>query len=862
MIVMIARMVILWALIILSPLAYILGVIPQTQSYASQWWDKFGKHVVVAPVMVFFLWLAFATMGTGNMIRSIGIVVDNTTLTEAAPMAVSISRVSTWENMSNFAVAVVFLFIGIQITQQLGVVGGSLLGSAVNFATSAVKIASGYALGRAAVRGAANLGKKAAVGTGRLGLAVTKGVAKNVPLVGGNAWKRRGTVIAGKAKDYKERFNMWRDSGAEALDRKGKEKGGIGKAWRWALSSAIQSGKFADKKAENWKDIGEEAAKQHENLLSTSSTKGGDRVLTMRVKTQKTEERKKVKGEQKYAEREQVLLGEKVDSKYAGDSEQMKEWQKTIMQAGIKADQIKVGLNQMKETQKGEQLRDWQRDPSTITDDEEKKDAEKFQGKEASIAKGKEALIMAQTAINQLQADRDRAGSKTEADMLLELKRLVAKNDRTVEETRRMADLQAFAVRQQKLAKTQAESSVYKDVVGQGDEGRRFKAQKDFVTSAEGVPLIGELDKVKAELAQDKFNYQKDRDLSEAKAKDEARFAKTGVKTTEYFDETNARYDKIREDRMLAGGFDKVKSRAGLFASEIVKMKKLIDDPSTSAEDRDRLNSQRSEAQKDLADLRVGAMARGQQFTGATRNEAFEALAGGDDIRLRLYKKVFSYTNEPTEKNLVKKQALELSSLLGELVVPTKAHVADAWSKLEALKGKAFTEHLVDSLNKEAEKGSAGDAGVFMINKDGKALPTDLTDPSGEGARYLDNKREWAISQAKYGGGEGVFGSMDYINGEFRIFSQKTQEMIGKMFSGLTSNNVGRVDQNVIESLVVALNNAKSSGERNSVYEVVFNNNVDSKALPLILNRLAESKKMNAAIKRELEGYIRAHIVP
>jgi hypothetical protein len=85
---------------------------PQTESYAKQWWEEFTKHVIVGPVLVFFLWLAFATLGNGKVAEDIGIsnnfrqgsdvvcsVLGKDSNSCSSGQKVSISEISTWENM-------------------------------------------------------------------------------------------------------------------------------------------------------------------------------------------------------------------------------------------------------------------------------------------------------------------------------------------------------------------------------------------------------------------------------------------------------------------------------------------------------------------------------------------------------------------------------------------------------------------------------------------------------------------------------------------------------------------------------------------------------------------------------------------
>ena len=172
LVVMLNRLVMLWVLIILSPLAYLLNALPQTKSYAQEWWSEFGKHVMVAPMMVFFLWLAFAALGSGNFAGpDLNLSLEGQQETAAAigggQTSVSINQVSTWENMANFFIAIAFLMAGIERVQKLGVRGGSATQSAIDFGKKVGTIASGYAAGRWLVGKGADIGLK---GAGKAGM--------------------------------------------------------------------------------------------------------------------------------------------------------------------------------------------------------------------------------------------------------------------------------------------------------------------------------------------------------------------------------------------------------------------------------------------------------------------------------------------------------------------------------------------------------------------------------------------------------------------------------------------------------------------------------------------------------------------
>ncbi|TSC64346.1 MAG: Uncharacterized protein G01um1014106_158 [Parcubacteria group bacterium Gr01-1014_106] len=54
----IIRVVVLYVLLILSPLGFVASILPRTAKYAEQWWDMFINHLVYGPIMVFFLTVA------------------------------------------------------------------------------------------------------------------------------------------------------------------------------------------------------------------------------------------------------------------------------------------------------------------------------------------------------------------------------------------------------------------------------------------------------------------------------------------------------------------------------------------------------------------------------------------------------------------------------------------------------------------------------------------------------------------------------------------------------------------------------------------------------------------------------------
>lgn len=173
LVMLLARMVVLWVLIVLSPLAFVLSVVPQTQKYASEWWSEFGANVVTGPVLLFFLWLSFVTVGGGNAHQQIadksGYKLNEADATKAAgtEMSSGITEAMKWNSMANFAIAIGMLIVGAKTAQQLGGVGAAWAGGAIDFGKKVATVASGVAAARwaggkvkeGAIAGAKGIGK-------------------------------------------------------------------------------------------------------------------------------------------------------------------------------------------------------------------------------------------------------------------------------------------------------------------------------------------------------------------------------------------------------------------------------------------------------------------------------------------------------------------------------------------------------------------------------------------------------------------------------------------------------------------------------------------------------------------------------
>lgn len=127
------RIVMLWILTILSPLAFFLSVFPgKGSSLYGQWWTKFGNYLVMGPVLAFFLWLSFATAGSGDIARREGFKE-----VPQPPPGERSGDIPTQAgqpiNMTSFIIGLALLMGGMMMAGEMGVMGGSAIAGAANW---------------------------------------------------------------------------------------------------------------------------------------------------------------------------------------------------------------------------------------------------------------------------------------------------------------------------------------------------------------------------------------------------------------------------------------------------------------------------------------------------------------------------------------------------------------------------------------------------------------------------------------------------------------------------------------------------------------------------------------------------------
>ncbi len=137
-VVLAVRIVMLWILVILSPFAYAMRVIPNTEKWATQWWGEFGKWVTNGPVIAFFLWLALAILSQSNQAGgSPASFITSQASVKKAIEAIPPSETALFfgktelldlNNFVGFIVSIIFLWMGLQMAISTGGVAGKWAG--------------------------------------------------------------------------------------------------------------------------------------------------------------------------------------------------------------------------------------------------------------------------------------------------------------------------------------------------------------------------------------------------------------------------------------------------------------------------------------------------------------------------------------------------------------------------------------------------------------------------------------------------------------------------------------------------------------------------------------------------------------
>ncbi len=126
------RIVALWLLIIISPIAFLLSTVPNksVEHYAEEWWSYFGKYAATGPILAFTLWLALAMMQfSSNALGDFSVASREGF--DALP-AVTTTGIGQADTLLSFIIGIIFLLGGLWMAEHLGIVGGGMAAGALH----------------------------------------------------------------------------------------------------------------------------------------------------------------------------------------------------------------------------------------------------------------------------------------------------------------------------------------------------------------------------------------------------------------------------------------------------------------------------------------------------------------------------------------------------------------------------------------------------------------------------------------------------------------------------------------------------------------------------------------------------------
>ncbi len=188
---LVVRIVGLWVLLMVSPVAYVARILPETEKYAEEWWKKFLTYAFITPIFAFFLNIA-ALFATSHVFGQGSPIFSTSTVTGGIAEFVYLT--------ASHVTVLVFLFAGLSFAGSSGVVGAKAI---TDFAKKGIKLpfkaAGGAALGGAGLAAGYAMRKKTEKSIplekkgflGKLAFsALNPGAVKE-------AWKKRGEELRG-----------------------------------------------------------------------------------------------------------------------------------------------------------------------------------------------------------------------------------------------------------------------------------------------------------------------------------------------------------------------------------------------------------------------------------------------------------------------------------------------------------------------------------------------------------------------------------------------------------------------------------------------------------------------------------------
>lgn len=820
LIVLLARVVSLWILIILSPLAFVLSVIPKTQSYSGQWWSEFSNNVIAGPIMVFFLWLSFAVVGDG--------LVHEEFATSPFPMETDVQKVETagatgqkvmgglaevmeWGNLANFIIAVGLLLAGVKATQKLGVVGAGLMGRAVETAKRVATVTTGVAAGRWVARKGVEGAK-----------VVGKGALMKAPLVGGEAWRRRGRRIAGRVSAKMQDFQYGREQIAKKLGKFGeKEKGAKGFFKRLGGKALAATPLFttemrAEEASKQWGKLAEARKETRKEDLGLGTREVGRETLrekarldTIKAQSEMAKQRHYNRALVDYYEAPDELKD--LQAQRGGLATRESAQQTLLQEASLEIVSAREELEKVKDDPERTAALEAKINESTAKREEVERNL-------ASVQSSKGAIDQ---KINEVYSDDSRWNKKNLIGRdVLKDKFELEKNQADLAAAKGMMELSYLNTETgKKVQASQAEAKIIQQQLNETVNAKKQlselqkieqllkKPQPGQDTSALSMryqALQQELNTSRAGGEQLRIDQTREAEKKLADARD-AKLKEVGGRPT-YLNQVLQKHAKEDIELYSSNNWDQMMTNVDFLTSQIGKA----------------TGDTKAIMQKDLQNWLLAAFNRGPDFGIAALNRSKK----NEDVKI-------------SDVNSVR--AADLSAFLGEKVEQTESGVNQALAKLKELQGDhydAFMANYVGGLATMADNGAVGHGGLYkMVVDKNTGRQTYKTTNREYDKDLINSKRDFHVGQAR-AAGHGFAGAMDFKGGKFTLDSEDAVKHVVELMGGRTTQGYGRMHKINFDSLNMAIENTENETYVEKLMDGLKQSVPDKKALQSLLARL------------------------
>ena len=165
---LIVRLIALWILLILAPIAWFLGILPATAHLFKQWWNTFLKWTFFAPIYIFFVYLAVKAAEGGSFAALIQTETENIINASGFKETIGNALAANARLLLQFICVMGLLFGGLIAAQKMGVYGAQgAMGMAKFFGKGAAGLSSRW-LAKRRIPGVAGIGKGMSTIAGKL----------------------------------------------------------------------------------------------------------------------------------------------------------------------------------------------------------------------------------------------------------------------------------------------------------------------------------------------------------------------------------------------------------------------------------------------------------------------------------------------------------------------------------------------------------------------------------------------------------------------------------------------------------------------------------------------------------------------